>query len=203
MAGIKISGLPATTTPGLVDLIPIVQAGVTERTSFNEVLELFLDNLNSGTGLTDGQLLIGSTGITPVASTLTAGTNIAITNTAGSITIDGTGDAGFSWSTVTETTQSMISNNGYTANNAALVTFTLPATAAVGEKLSIIGLGAGGWIIAQNASQEIQVQSSVSTSGTGGSVASTNRYDSINLRCTIADTRWAACGAPEGTLTVV
>jgi hypothetical protein len=37
--------------------------------------------------LTNGQLLIGSTGASPIAATLSAGTGIAITNAAGSITI--------------------------------------------------------------------------------------------------------------------
>lgn len=57
--------------------------------------------LGSGTGAvtptaapTDGQLLIGSTGADPVLATLTAGTNITITNGAGSITIDATGGGG-------------------------------------------------------------------------------------------------------------
>jgi hypothetical protein len=43
--------------------------------------------LVSATALTDGQILIGSTGNDPVAATLTAGTGIGITNAAGSITI--------------------------------------------------------------------------------------------------------------------
>jgi hypothetical protein len=38
--------------------------------------------------LTDGQLIIGATGAAPAAATLTAGTNISITNAANSITID-------------------------------------------------------------------------------------------------------------------
>ena len=40
---------------------------------------------------TNGQLLIGSTGVIPVVATITAGTNIAITNGAGSITVGVTG----------------------------------------------------------------------------------------------------------------
>jgi len=40
---------------------------------------------------TNGQILIGSTGGAPVASTLTAGTGISVTNGAGSITIANTG----------------------------------------------------------------------------------------------------------------
>jgi hypothetical protein len=39
------------------------------------------------TTLTDGQLLIGSTGNNPVANTLTAGTGVTITNAPGAITI--------------------------------------------------------------------------------------------------------------------
>lgn len=39
----------------------------------------------------DGQVVIGSTAGTPTAATLTAGTNITITNAAGSITINATG----------------------------------------------------------------------------------------------------------------
>lgn len=51
--------------------------------------------LGSGTGAitvtsqpTNGQVLVGSTGVDPVLSTLTAGTGITVTNGAGSITID-------------------------------------------------------------------------------------------------------------------
>ena len=44
--------------------------------------------------LTNGQLVIGSTGSVPQAQTLTAGAGIAITNAAGSITIAATGGQG-------------------------------------------------------------------------------------------------------------
>ena len=44
--------------------------------------------------LTNGQLVIGSTGNAPVASKLTAGTGIAINNAAGKITISATGAPG-------------------------------------------------------------------------------------------------------------
>jgi hypothetical protein len=41
--------------------------------------------------MTNGQVVIGSTGGTPVAATLTAGANVSITNAAGSITINAIG----------------------------------------------------------------------------------------------------------------
>lgn len=43
------------------------------------------------TALTNGQILVGSTGNTPVAATITAGSGISVTNAAGSITIANTG----------------------------------------------------------------------------------------------------------------
>lgn len=43
------------------------------------------------TTLTDGQLLIGRTGLIPLAAQLTAGTNVTITSTSGSITINSAG----------------------------------------------------------------------------------------------------------------
>ncbi len=49
------------------------------------------DDIKATAAATDGQILIGSTGVNPVAATITAGTNIAITNGAGSITVGITG----------------------------------------------------------------------------------------------------------------
>ena len=54
---------------------------------------------NSGVS-TNGQILIGSTGAAPVASTITAGSNITVTNGAGSITIASTGGGGASTGSV-------------------------------------------------------------------------------------------------------
>lgn len=156
----------------------------------------------SGT-LTNGQIIIGSTGGTPAAATLTAGAGISISNAANSITIAGTG-SGIGWTEVTGTTQAITADSGYIANNAGLVTLTLPVTAALGTAISIIGKGAGGWKIAQNASQIVQVGSQGSTAGVGGSVSSSNRYDSINLICTTANIVWTTLGAPQSaSLTIV
>jgi hypothetical protein len=136
---------------------------------------------------TNGQLVIGSTGVSPVLSTLTAGSGVSITNGAGSITISTSG-GGFSWTTVTGTTQAIVANNGYVANNSGLVTFTLPATAAVGDTFIVEGLGAGGWQIAQNASQLIHIGNQVTTTGASGYLASTNQYDCVTINCIVANT---------------
>lgn len=153
--------------------------------------------------LTNGQLLIGSTGLDPVPATLTAGTNVSIVNAAGTITISSTGLAGFSWSVVTGLTQAMLPNNGYIANNAGLITLTLPVTSAVGDEIDIIGKGAGGWMIAQNAAQSIVLGNQTTTVGVPGSLASTNAKDSFYMICTVANTEWTVGSGPQGNITVV
>lgn len=153
--------------------------------------------------LTDGQLLIGSTGVDPVGATLTAGSNITITNGAGSITIAATGSASFSWNNASGTTQAMVANNGYYCTNAGLTTLTLPVTAAAGTVIRVVGNGAGGWIIAQNSSQLINVGNTASTTGVGGSVASGNRYDTIELLCVVADTQWNVLSGVTQQYTIV
>ena len=70
--------------------------------------------------MTNGQLIIGNTSGTPTAATLTARTNISITNASGSITIAATGVGVFSWTVVSGTSQAMLSDNGYITNNGSL-----------------------------------------------------------------------------------
>ena len=152
--------------------------------------------------LTNGQVIIGKTGLPPIAGTLTAGTNITITNASGSITIAASGAGGFSWTHVTGTSQTMASNNGYVVDNGGLVTLALPAASALGDEIEIIGRGAGGWTISQAASQQIIVGSSSSTAGVGGSVASTNRRDSLYMVCTNANLEWTVQSF-VGNLTIV
>jgi hypothetical protein len=150
--------------------------------------------------MTNGQIIIGNTGATPTAATITAGPGISIANGAGSITISSS-DVASSWTVVTTTSQAMAINSGYISNNAALVTLTLPATAVVGSIVEVQGLGAGGWQIAQNASQLIHFGSAVTTTGTAGFLASTNQYDSITLLCVVTNTIWTVLGGPQGNIT--
>lgn len=192
-----------STGPGI---LPIANGG-TAKASFTAYAPVFGGTTSTGAlqqtaALTNGQLTIGSTGALPVAATLTAGPGISIANGAGSITVSGTG-SGIGWTEVTGTTQAIVADNGYVANNAGLVTFTLPTTAAFGTVVNVVGKGAGGWKINQNASQIVRIGSAATTSGVGGSIASTNRYDSIELLCTTANTTWTALGGPQGIITIV
>lgn len=152
--------------------------------------------------LTNGQLPIGNTGSDPTASTLTAGTGVSITNGAGAITINALG-SGVTWSVVTGTTQAAAVNNGYFANNAGVVTITLPATSAVGDVVAVQGMNnATGWKIAQHAGNQVFFGTSSTTSGTGGYLQSTATYDGCALICETANANWIV-RAPVGNITVV
>jgi hypothetical protein len=154
--------------------------------------------------LTNGQVVIGSTGASPVNSTLTAGTGISISNGAGSITIS-TAGSGLAWVDVTSGGQAMATNTGYIVDGGAtLITFTLPTSATFGDSVTVIGKGVGGWKITYGTGQDIIVGSSTSTVTTGN-VASTLQTDSLQLICTTASATAPIFSAlsVQGNLTVV
>ena len=154
----------------------------------------------SGTPPPNGSLLIGDgTGFRNAV--LTAGSNVTITNAAGGITI-AAAPGGVTFSGVSGTTQQAAVNNGYIPLNASLTTITLPATAAVGNVVAITGYGSGLWKLAQNASQLIYFNSLVTTTGTGGSIAATHQFDTVVVRCVVANTTWVVENA-VGNLDVI
>lgn len=177
---------------GSVSGIPTATAALTD----NAVI------LGSGTGVpvsaaaftADGQLLIGNGSSAPSIATLTPGAGIAITNAGGSITIAAT-DSG-NWVDQTTPAVTMAVNTGYTSNDGAtLIEFTLPATSAVGDFISINGKGAGLWSILQATGQQIHFGNVSTTLGATGSLDSTLQYDNVALRCLTANTIWTVVSA--------
>lgn len=109
----------------------------------------------------------------------------------------------FPWVVVT-TSQTMSLNTGYIANGGALVTLQLPAVSEPGDQIAISGYGAGGFLISQTAGQQIQIGNTATTVGAAGSVASTNRFDSLRLVCVVANTIWTTTGGVQSAgLTIV
>ncbi len=92
----------------------------------------------------------------------------------------------------TTTTQQMVGNRGYIGDSNSQVVFTLPSIISVGEIVAVMNRGTGGWKIAQNASQSINVISITTSVGVGGYLESTNQGDSIYLVCTTQDTGFKA-----------
>jgi hypothetical protein len=129
--------------------------------------------VNSSTGsvtsqaLTNGQLLIGSTGLAPVASTLTAGPGITITNGAGSITISEAA-GGFTWSSKAANFNAVAGNGYVITAGSGSVTATLPAAAALGDTIDVLYPSATAsdiMIISKGAGTSIRVPGNSSTAG--------------------------------------
>jgi hypothetical protein len=87
----------------------------------------------------------------------------------------------YSWNDVTGTSQTMAPGNAYVANNASLVTLSLPANFAIGDRFLIVGQGAGGWKIAQQTGEQINFLGGNSTNGTSGYLESTRVTDVVEL----------------------
>jgi len=113
----------------------------------------------------------------------------------------GGGSGGITWSEVTSGAQTASIDNGYIANYGTLVTVTLPTTAALGSVVRVSGKGAGGWKIAQNASEQIIFGNQSTTVGVTGSLSSVNDYDAVELLCITADTTWVVISS-IGNITV-
>lgn len=229
----RFTDLPTVSSAQMTDIICAVQGyvspsvlGLSVQETLGQVFSLFqsnviLSNAGNPNGLVAGttyQLLWDTTNMllwvctTSGTSTtavwtksiqLTAGTGVTISQAGNNITISAT-SLGGSFVSVTGLTQAMVSDTTYQANNAALVTLTLPATSSAGDEIQITGLGAGGWIVAQNAGQNIQIGNASTTVGVAGSIASTNRYDGVSLICSVANTTWQTISGPQSLgLTIV
>ena len=84
---------------------------------------------------------------------------------------------------ISGTSQAMSVSTTYIPHNASLTTLTLPTVnPAIGSLITILGEGAGGFRIAQNASQFIVSGNATTTVGTAGYVQSTSNNTTISLR---------------------
>jgi hypothetical protein len=153
--------------------------------------------------LTNGQLLIGSTGVDPVGAALTAGTGISITNGAGSITITNTETSSTMWTVETAGPVTIAPGNGYASNSATQIVYTLPSTAAVGDTYQVNSMNTGGFQVAQNAGQSVIVGNETTTAGTGGSITSASTTgDWVEIVCVVANTSFIA-NVKQGQVTIV
>lgn len=102
---------------------------------------------------------------------------------------------------VTSTPFTLLPGYRHFPNMATLCTLNLPATVAQGVTFLVNGKGVGGWRIGQNSGQTIH--SAVdTTTGTGGSVSSSARYDNVVIVCITANTDFEITSR-NGSLVIV
>lgn len=106
---------------------------------------------------------------------------------------------GITYNTASGTTQAASVNNGYICTNASQCVITLPATAAVGDIVSIISQGAGGWRAKANTGQTIKGLGDTTTSA--GYIQNAAQYDSIEVICVVANTTWVVRNFVSSLLT--
>ena len=143
--------------------------------------------IKSTAAMTNGQLLIGSTGADPVPASILVGVGLSINGGAGTISLSVSG-GGISWSSIVAN-QTLAINNGYFVTSGAL-SLALPASSSVGDQLVVALRGGTSWTITQAAGQSISIGSNTTTVGAGGSLASTANGDCVRLVCHTANTGW-------------
>jgi hypothetical protein len=130
------------------------------------------------------------------------GSGVSTSASGGTIYVNSTGSSGgMTWSVVS-TSGILIVNTGIICTGGAALSFALPATSAVGNIIAIGLDGSTSWTITQGSGQSIRIGGGATTTGAGGSIASTSVGDYLELVCEVANTRWFA-KPPFGDLTVV
>jgi hypothetical protein len=183
----------------IVDSRNLVPDGVDGDITFtpNGVGSIVISNLGVGAAL------LSTTGAISSSGAGTAG-QVLISNGAGVAPSWGS-NSGIVWTEVTGATVSLAVDSAYVMNRAGAppaITATLPAVAAFGSTIIIVGKGSGLWTIAQNAGQTIHFDDMDTTTGIAGSVTAINKYDSIELVCITANTDFVA-RTSVGNLTVI
>ena len=140
----------------------------------------------SGTGVANTITADTGGGLSPSSGNwnIFGGANCSTSGSGSTLTINVAAD----WTEVTNASVNAAVNNGYILNNAGLLTVTLPSTYAVGDEIRFCGKGAGLYVLQANAGDTIHFGNQNSSSG--GTVTATNRYDTVHILGTVANTEW-------------
>jgi len=142
---------------------------------------------------TNGQVLLGSTAADPAFGTLTTSTGVLFTTGAASLAVD-VQHGGYAVNAAS-TGVALVAQHAYTVTQAAQTSFSLPATAAVGDTF-LVASGTGntsGWIITQGAGQEIWANTNHTTNGATGTLAGAI-HCSVVLMCVVANVDFIIVG---------
>lgn len=182
-----LSNTPASATNELFDLefaqLGFVTKDQTTDTVSNVVISksTLRSTLSTGGGTTQASLISVDT------STFDHQLSAADTNVQSALnTLD---DIGLIWQTI-GASGALLVNVGYICTAGAALSFSLPATSAVGAQVALTLDGSTSWTITQGAGQSIRVGSSSTAVGAGGSLSSTAQGDTVVMVCSVANTKW-------------
>lgn len=191
---ISSQGVPYYNGTGTFSAPTLTQHGVVVGDASNAIKTL--------AAMTNGQVLIGSTGADPVVTSISPGTGVGISGGPGSLTISVIG-GGLQWNATSVNITNMAVNNGYACiSPGGALTLGLPTTAGVGSILKVTLAGATSWQITQAALQSVRIGSNITTTGAGGSLSSTAQGDSVELVCVVANTTFQVLSS-VGNITFV
>lgn len=125
---------------------------------------------------------------------------------SGHFTVDGNGfvsstGGGLKWVNI-GASQTLEVNTGYFCSSGGALSLALPSSSAVGDVIAVVLDGSTSWTVTQGAGQQMRIGNVQTTSGAGGSIASTASGDTIYFVCRTADTRWVVINS-TGVFTVV
>lgn len=87
----------------------------------------------------------------------------------------------------------MVAGTKYVCTNgASLITFTMPASASVGDVFQIRGQSSGSYVVQLVGAQV--ANSGASSTTAAGTITPGTRYDALTIECTVANTSFTYCG---------
>lgn len=152
--------------------------------------------LTSTAAATNGQLLIGSTGVAPVKATLSAGSGIGITNAAGSITVANTGAL-----SITGTANQVV-----VSASTGAITLSLPQSIASTSSPSFAGLTvtSSASITAPTMTSVVINSGAINGTTVGATTASTGAFTTLTAtQATSANTATFTSSGSTNTLKIV
>ena len=156
---------------------------------------------------TDEPLLPNNTALDTLPASAAAPTDIVMVQKGGlggvlnGVTAGSIGGT-MTWTSVAVPTTLAV-DSGYIVSVAGPTDMTLPAVAAAGSIIRIVA-PAGGFVVKQTGiAQNIIFNTTTSTPGAGGSVASAANGQAIELLCTVANDDWVVLTSMGAVFTIV
>ena len=151
------------------------------------------DLTTDATAVAFGSVQLGGGGATPTEfstdGTFAGNSDAAVPTEKAVLTLVNAQPKGYTTSVLTADLDPLVIGTCYIMNDAVdLCSCVLPATAAVGDRIQIVGKGATGWKVTAAAGDTI-VYGNLTTIA-GGYIASTHERDAKEFICTVADSEW-------------